>query len=374
MASWLELYPPRRFSDLTLEESTIDTIERVALQANPPHLLISGPPGSCKTATWNLIVRQVLGPSWRSTTHVLQAKDLARSAGAMATFEAFLRPGGKDSSDTLASRTSLDAFDSTFSQVSNNDVAPAGNESQRGTQTEAHISRIIVIEDADYLGHKRQPLLRRMMEATSQTSRFIFTAQTPSRLIDALRSRTQHIRLTGVPRKQIESRLAEICVANGIDPVRGILGDIAHISEGNLRKAIFTTEVLALRELLGERENLHRLLTTISTNEVQRMIEAALRGQVVEWRWEKEGYKNSRKLKGALGIYDEIISKQSLDAEDVVEQVHQVLTGGRLNLPEDQLTLALTALSDCDVRLRRSSQGRIQIEQMLHAFASMNQQ
>ena len=51
MASWLESYPPRRFSDLALEESTIDTIERVALQANPPHLLISGPPGSGKTAT-----------------------------------------------------------------------------------------------------------------------------------------------------------------------------------------------------------------------------------------------------------------------------------------------------------------------------------
>ena len=374
MASWLETYPPRRFSDLALDASTLETIERVALQANPPHLLISGPAGSGKTATWSLIVRQVLGPSWRSTTHVLQAKDLAKSAGAMAAFESFLRPGGKDSSDTLASRTSLDAFDSTFSQVSEGDVAPAGHESQRGSLSDVHISRIIVIEDADYLGHKRQPLLRRMMEATSRTSRFIFTARTPSRLIDALRSRTQHIRLTAVPRKRIESRLSELCAAEGVEPVRGILGDIAHISEGNLRKAIFTTEVLALRDLLGERENLHRLLTMISTNEVQRMIEAALRGQVVEWRWEKDGYKNARKLKGALGIYDEIISQQSLEAEDVVEQAHQVLTGGRLNLPEDQLTKALSALADCDVRLRRSSQGRIQVEQMLHAFAAIQQQ
>ena len=374
MASWLESYPPRRFSDLALDESTVETIERVALQANPPHLLISGPPGSGKTAAWHLIVRQVLGPAWRSTTHVLQAKDLMKTAGAMAAFESFLRPGGKDSSDTLASRTSLDAFDSTFSQVSPDDVAPAGHESQRGSLSEVHISRIIVIEDADYLGHKRQPLLRRMMEATSQTSRFIFTAQTPSRLIDALRSRTQHIRFTGVPRKQIESRLGEICTAKGIEPVRGILGDIAHISNGNLRKAIFTTEVLALRDLLGERANLHRILTMISTNEVQRMIEAALRGQVVEWRWEKDGYKNTKKLKGALGIYDSIISQQSLEAEDVVEQVHQVLTGGRLNLPEDQLTIALGALSDCDVRLRRSSQGRIQVEKMLHEFAAIQQQ
>ena len=374
MASWLETYPPRRFSDLALDASTLETIERVALQANPPHLLISGPAGSGKTATWNLIVRQVLGPSWRSTTHVLQAKDLAKSAGAMVAFESFLRPGGKDSSDTLASRTSLDAFDSTFSKVSEGDVAPAGHESQRGSLSDVHISRIIVIEDADYLGHKRQPLLRRMMEATSKTSRFIFTARTPSRLIDALRSRTQHIRLTAVPRKRIETRLSELCAAEGVESVRGILGDIAHISEGNLRKAIFTTEVLALRNLLGARENLHRLLAMISTNEVQRMVEAALRGQVVEWRWEKDGYKNVRKLKGALGIYDEIISRQSLEAEDVVEQAHQVLTGGRLNLPEDQLTKALSALADCDVRLRRSSQGRIQVEQMLHTFATIQQQ
>ncbi len=112
----------------------------------------------------------------------------------------------------------------------------------------------------------------------------------------------------------------------------------------------------------------------ISTNEVQRMIEAALRGQVVEWRWEKDGYKNTRKLKCSLVIYDEIISKQSLEADDVVQQAHQVLTGGRLNLPEEQLTIALSALSDCDVRLRRSSQGRIQIEQMLHEFAAIQQQ
>ena len=64
------------------------------------------------------------------------------------------------------------------------------------------------------------------MEATSQTSRFIFTAQTPSRLIDALRSRTQHIRLTGVPRKQIESKLAELCASAGVEPVRAFLATL----------------------------------------------------------------------------------------------------------------------------------------------------
>ena len=126
---------------MSATDARLSAFVKKALEANPPHLLLSGPPGSGKTAAWHLIVRQVLGPSWRSTTHVLQAKDLVKSAGAMAAFESFLRPGGKNSSDTLASRTSLDAFDSTFSQVSADDVAPAGRESQRGSQTDVHISR-----------------------------------------------------------------------------------------------------------------------------------------------------------------------------------------------------------------------------------------
>ena len=372
MASWLEAHSPRTFSELALEASQIETIQHVALQANPPHLLISGPSGVGKTATWRLIVRQVLGPSWRSTVHVLQAKDLARTAGAMAAFENFLRPGGKNSSDTLASRTSLDAFDSTFSKVEDGDTAPAGHESERGSSQEAHISRIIVIEDADYLGHKRQPLLRRMMESTSQTSRFIFTAQTPSRLIDALRSRTQHIRLSAIPRKTIQSRLEQICKRAGVESTRGILGDIAHVSEGNLRKAIFTTEMLSLRNLLDDRTNLQKLLKATSTSDVQIMLEEALRGRVVDWRWVKEGVKNVRQLKGAMGVYDKIITSQSLEAEDVVEQAHQVLTSGRLNLEESTLTAALQAIAGCDMRLRRSSQGRIQIEHMLFDIANIN--
>jgi hypothetical protein len=141
MASWLESYPPRRFSDLALEETTIDTIQRVALQANPPHLLISGPPGSGKTATWNLIVRQVLGPSWRSTTHVLQAKDLAKSAGAMAAFEAFLRPGGKDFKRHSSKPDITRRIRFNISQVSDDDIASSRTRiSTRDTNRSSHLT------------------------------------------------------------------------------------------------------------------------------------------------------------------------------------------------------------------------------------------
>ena len=115
MSSWLTDKAPLLFEDLLLPEVTLTTITRTSLQANPPHLLLSGPAGVGKTATWRLMARQILGPTWEARTHILQARDLARTSGAMGKFEEFLRPEGSGSDDTLAGRTSLDAFDHTFS-------------------------------------------------------------------------------------------------------------------------------------------------------------------------------------------------------------------------------------------------------------------
>ena len=86
----------------------------------------------------------------------------------MATFEEFLRPDGSDA-DTLAGRFSLDAFDRQISNQSEDDIAPVGSET--GLQPgETPISRLIIIEDADHLGHIRQAYLRRMMEKIGATS------------------------------------------------------------------------------------------------------------------------------------------------------------------------------------------------------------
>ncbi|MEE3090011.1 MAG: hypothetical protein VX306_01960, partial [Candidatus Thermoplasmatota archaeon] len=163
MTSWLRAYAPRRFDELATTDAVRNLLAQASLTANPPHLLLSGPSGVGKTAAWRLVARQVLGPGWRSTTHVLNARDLARKSGAMATFESFLRPEGRGSSDTLAGRTSLEAFDVALFDQREDDAPPAGEESV-GREGRQAVSRLIVIEDADHLGPKRQPYLRRMME------------------------------------------------------------------------------------------------------------------------------------------------------------------------------------------------------------------
>ena len=227
MSSWLATKAPVRFDELLLPDAVKSTIERTSVQANPPHLLLSGPPGVGKTAAWRLIARQVLGPAWEARTHVLQARDLARTSGAMSKFEEFLRPEGSSSSDTLAGRTSLDAYDATFSGTAATTPAPAGKESTPAThQGRAPVSRLIVIEDADHLGTIRQSYLRRMMESASGSARFMFTTHTPSRVIEALRSRTQHIRLPPPSRKEIEGGFATNGEEEQMEVAMGVLGDV----------------------------------------------------------------------------------------------------------------------------------------------------
>lgn len=211
------------------------------------------------------------------------------------------------------------------------------------------------------------------MESTSSTSRFIFTARSPSRLIDALRSRSKQIRIPTTTKEIITKRLEEISEKEHLEPVRGILGDIAHVANGNLRRAVFLLELLARRKNLNERKNLQKVVSATTLVGIQQVLEEAIRGRIHDWKWEKQGGRNKRVLKGALGSLDQVMSEHALEADDVVHHMHRLLTTGRLLLDESMLCDLLNALADCDVKLQRSMHGRVQLEEFLHNVKEISQ-
>ena len=367
MASWLETDSPTSFDELAVPEKARQTIVSSSISIDPPHLLITGPAGVGKTASWRLFARQLLGPGWKSTTHVLQARDLARKRGAMSSFEEFLRPGGTEK-DTLAGRTSLDAFDRGISLNPHETIAPAGSE------TEAHdgivpVSRLIVIEDADYLGHIRQAYLRRMMEKVGGASRFVLVARAPSRIIDALRSRSQMIRIPSTDRETITKTLSDIAEKNGCITADGVIEDISYISEGNLKKAIFTLEMLDSRGLASDRSSVHKMVQASTLQAGRRLVELAIRGKVVEWKWENLRGRNKKVLSGAMAEIDNLMNHHGLDSTDLVSQIHSVIIGRRLSIPQSLRYEILDALSECDVGLQSSTYPRIHFERFLHRTA-----
>ena len=367
MASWLESEAPSRFSELAVPELVRHALSSASTSSDPPHLLITGPAGVGKTASWRLVARQILGPGWKATSHVLQARDLAKQRGAMASFEEFLRPGGSDS-DSLAGRMSLDAFDRGIVNPTPGDIAPSGKEAE-AKPNNVPISRLIVIEDADHLGHIRQAYLRRMMEVIGNASRFILVARAPSMIIEALRSRSQMIRIPSTERTTLVETLASIAERNDCVPADGVLEDIAYISDGNLKKAIFILELLELRGLANDRTSVHKLVQASTLQAGRHLLELALRGRVVEWRWENQGGRKRKVLSGAISEIDNLMSNHGLDATDIISQIHSVIVGRRLSVPPSLRSEMLDALSECDVGIQRSMYPRIQFERFLHRTA-----
>jgi replication factor C small subunit len=208
-----------------------------------------------------------------------------------------------------------------------------------------------------------------MMETVGNASRFILVTRAPSRIIDALRSRAQMIRIPSTAKNSILKTLEYISKTNACETDTGVLEDITYISDGNLRKAIFILELLDIRKLSKNRSAVHNLVQASTLQSSRHLLEMALRGAVVEWRWENRGGKKRKILSGAISEIDNLMNNQGLDADDIINQLHDVIVGRRLSLSDLIKSDMLQALARCDAAIRRSTYARIHFENFLHQVA-----
>tara|TARA_B110000495_G_C22886370_1_gene516918 strand:- start:603 stop:923 length:321 start_codon:yes stop_codon:yes gene_type:complete len=95
----------------------------------------------------------------------------------------------------------------------------------------------------------------------------------------------------------------------------------------------------------------------------------SLRGAVVEWRWENKAGRKRKVLSGAMAEIDNLMNNYGLDSDDIVLQLHDVLIGRRLTLPDKLREKLLSSLAICDTTLQKSTYARIHFENFLHKVA-----
>ena len=359
---WLVRYRPTSFDDWIAPEAIRTQLVAGAVSASPPHLLISGPPGCGKTTAWMMFARQVLGPSWKGTTHIYQARDRAKGK-ATAAFTEFIQPQN-DGGQSLAGKMSLSAFDREFISI-NGPPAPAGFESSGKEGGQRPISRIIVIEDADHLGHRIQPMLRGMMEQESRTTRFVMTCRAPSRLIDALRSRLVHLRLPPVPNLSVRKRLCWIFDQEGEVIEETALDDIIHVAQGDLRRALLIAEVVAAKGWLGNRELVQEYLLNTKELDGHKVLQQALKGRTHAIEMVTSGRMKVERLDGAMGVIDDWFYEKGLEPSEVVHRLHLALVASGMMLTPDLQDELLSALAQMDGRLHSTIMPRAVVEEFM---------
>lgn len=98
--------------------------------------------------------------------------------------------------------------------------------------------KVVLLDEADYLTPNAQAILRGVMEAYSNHSRFILTCNYPNRIIPAIHSRCQGFHVEKIDQTEFTARVATILVTENIEFDLDILDTYVKLAYPDLRKCI----------------------------------------------------------------------------------------------------------------------------------------
>lgn len=192
---WCEKYRPATLDEYVFhDESHKKAFTQMVIDKTIPHLLLSGVQGSGKTTIAQILINEL---DFESTdVMVINASD-------------------ENSVDNM--REKIKNYISTFAMGE---------------------FKIVLLEEADYLSQPAQAVLRKYMENPDTPARFILTCNYDSKLMPAIKSRTQHYRFQAGDKNEIAEFCAKILIAEKVEFDLDKLDTYVAVGYPDIRKII----------------------------------------------------------------------------------------------------------------------------------------
>jgi len=316
---WIEKYRPQTLDEVVNQTETIAGIKALLkTAATMPHLLFSGPPGTGKSTVALCIARQLMGENFRRLVLELNASD-ERGIGVV--------------------RERIKGF----SQIIQ--ATPAGV--QFG---------LVILDESDEMTKDAQTALRRIMETSSRTCRFILICNYQSGIIEPIQSRCSIFRFRQLEESEAVEYLAKICKAERVDADPEAFSKMFELSDGDLRRAINYLQVAATGSRTGRLDlaTLARVLPEAESDRIREMLKLALEGEFIK----------------AREVMYELMGKQGFSGREIIRGANREVA--RMSeISGDRQIEVIRTLGEYDFRLTQGANEDIQLSAMLAQLSAI---
>ncbi len=201
-----EKYRPKKISDLILDNIIANKINNIVENKDIPNIIFTGKSGIGKTSTIHAIARQIYPREYHDSIIELNASD---------------DRGIKSVHDTIINFCKRKViFKENYAQ-----------------------HKLLILDEADNITPKAQRLINSIMEKYPST-RFAFTCNNSSAVIESIQSRCIIIRFTKPPVEKFIERIKLICLKETIDYELNGLEYLFDICQKDLRKTLNMLELV----------------------------------------------------------------------------------------------------------------------------------